>query len=76
MNGDPLKIKEAIGTLEKVRELSASLLNVYREELKNVLPRFRDSSINLIQYLALRQFAGEPVMEFLGTIGLSRLFNV
>jgi pyruvate kinase len=67
------KILVTIRKLEKIKKNSKKLEDVYKEELKKVHPVFKESSINLINYLALRQMDMEPIMDLLGSLGLSRL---
>ena len=66
-------IEQLSKQLKSISEVAKKLESEYSDDLAAVHPEFRDSAVNLVHYVALRQSDISELGEDLATLGLSSL---
>ena len=67
------KIKGMIQSIDAIIDSVQNLEKTYKNQLKKIHPNYKQSAINLIHYLALREKDSNDLQKNLGNMGLSRL---
>ena len=70
------KDRKVLKLIEQIDEIILSLKDSekkFKDDLKKVHPKYKESAINLIHYRALRELDLAPIQKKLRTLGVSRL---